>query len=128
MTTESAGLFGGLFAIVMLAVFGLMIASMWKVFVKAGEPGWVALVPVYNLVVLLKITGKPMWWLAMFCVPFANFVVIVLIMINLAKCFGKSTGFGVGLLVLGVVFFPMLAFGDAQYQSPGISPLVLSPA
>ena len=122
MTTESAGMFGGVFAIVMLAVFAMMIASMWKLFVKAGEPGWAALVPVYNLIVLLKITGKPLWWLAMFCVPFANFVVIVLIMINLAKCFGKGNGFGVGLLFLSVVFFPILAFGDARY-----SPLVLSP-
>ena len=105
-----------------------MIASMWKVFVKAGEPGWAAIVPVYNLVVLLKITGKPLWWLAMFCIPFANLVVIVMIMIHLAKCFGKSAGFGVGLVVLGVVFFPVLAFGDARYQGPGIAPLVLAPA
>lgn len=128
MSTEGAGLFGGLFAVVMAAVFALMIASMWKVFVKAGQPGWAALVPVYNLIVLLKITGKPMWWLAMFCVPLANFAVIVMIMINLAKCFGKGTGFGVGLLVFGFVFFPILAFGDAQYQSPaGGAPLVLAP-
>jgi hypothetical protein len=128
MSTESAGLFGGLFGIVMLAVFAVMIASMWKVFVKAGQPGWAALVPVYNLIVLLKITGKPLWWLAMFCIPFANFVVIVMIMINLAKSFGKGTGFGVGLLFLGVVFFPILAFGDAQYQGPaGGDSLVLAP-
>jgi hypothetical protein len=128
MSTESTGLFGGLFGIVMVAVFAVMIASMWKVFVKAGQPGWAALVPVYNLVTLLKITGKPLWWLALFCVPFANFVVIVLIMINLAKSFGKGTGFGLGLLFLGVVFFPILAFGDARYQGPaGSSPLVLAP-
>ncbi len=128
MSTAGEGLFGLLFAIVMAAVFALMIASMWKVFVKAGQPGWAALVPVYNLIVLLKITGKPLWWLAMFCVPFANFVVIVMIMINLAKCFGKGTGFGVGLLVFGFVFFPILAFGDARYQGPaGGAPLVLAP-
>jgi hypothetical protein len=129
MSTESTGLFGGLFGIVMLAVFAVMIASMWKVFVKAGQPGWAALVPVYNLITLLKITGKPLWWLALFCVPFANFVVIVLIMINLAKSFGRGTGFGIGLLFLGVVFFPILAFGDARYQGPaGSDPLVLAPA
>jgi hypothetical protein len=128
MSTESTGLFGGLFGIVMVAVFAVMIASMWKVFVKAGQPGWAALVPVYNLITLLKITGKPLWWLALFCVPFANFVVIVLIMINLAKSFGKGTGFGLGLLFLGVVFFPILAFGDARYQGPaGSDPLVLAP-
>jgi hypothetical protein len=132
MSTQSTGLFGelfgGLFAIVMLAVFGLMIASMWKVFVKTGEPGWAALVPVYNLITMLKITGKLLWWLAMFCIPFANFVVIVMITINLAKSFGKSSGFGLGLRFLGVVFFPILAFGDARYQGPaGSSPLVMAP-
>jgi hypothetical protein len=110
MSTESTGLCGGSFA--------------------GGHAGGVraAVVPVYNLITPLKITGKPLWWLAMFCVPFANFVVIVMIMVNLAKSFGKGTGSGVGLLVLCVVFFPILAFGDAQYQGPaGSSPLVLAP-
>ena len=112
------GIAGGLFMLLMIAVGAAMIAAMWKVFVKAGQPGWAAIVPIYNVVTLLKITGKPLWWIAMFCVPFANFVVIILILLSLAKSFGKSTGFGLGLVFLGVVFFPILGFGDARYQVP----------
>jgi hypothetical protein len=101
-----------------LAVVLLMIASMWKVFVKAGQPGWAALVPIYNVLILLKITGKPAWWLALFCVPVANFVVIILVVIALAKSFGKGTGFGLGILFLGFVFYPILGFGSAEYKAP----------
>jgi uncharacterized protein DUF5684 len=121
MNTESsagAGAFGVVFGVVMFAVAVVMIASMWKVFVKAGQPGWAAIVPIFNIITLLKITGKPLWWIVMFCIPFANFVVMILLVVSLAKCFGKSTGFGLGLIFLGPVFFPMLGFGDARYQGP----------
>jgi hypothetical protein len=107
-----------LLAFVGLAIALMMIASMWKVFTKAGQPGWAVLVPVYNIVILLKITGKPMWWLAFFFVPVANFVVMIMIVIALAKSFGKSTGFGLGMLFFGFVFYPILGFGDAQYTPP----------
>jgi hypothetical protein len=101
-----------------LAIALMMIASMWKVFTKAGQPGWAVLVPVYNIVILLKITGKPTWWLALFFVPVANFVVMIMIVVALAKSFGKSTGFGLGMLFFGFVFYPILGFGDAQYTPP----------
>ncbi len=107
-----------LLALVGLAIALMMIASMWKVFTKAGQPGWAVLVPVYNIVILLKITGKPTWWLALFFVPVANFVVMIMIVIALAKSFGKSTGFGLGMLFFGFVFYPILGFGDAQYTPP----------
>ncbi len=107
-----------LLAFVGLAIALMMIASMWKVFTKAGQPGWAVLVPVYNIMILLKITGKPTWWLALFFVPVANFVVMIMIVIALAKSFGKSTGFGLGMLFFGFVFYPILGFGDAQYTPP----------
>jgi hypothetical protein len=101
-----------------LAIVLMMIASIGKVFEKAGQPGWAALVPIYNIMIMLKITGKPTWWLALFCIPVANFVVMVLIIVALAKSFGKSTGFGLGMLFFGFVFYPILGFGSAQYKAP----------
>jgi Family of unknown function (DUF5684) len=120
MDTNDAGagaMVGGGIAIFLFvfAIFAVMAASMWKVFAKAGQPGWAALVPVYNIVVLLKIVDKPLWWIALFCLPGANLYAMVKIMFGLAKSFGKGTGFGLGLLFLGFIFFPMLGFGSAQY-------------
>jgi uncharacterized membrane protein YoaK (UPF0700 family) len=106
---------GGLAVFICLALGVLMVASMWKLFAKAGQPGWGALVPVYNIILLLKIAGKPAWWLVLFMIPFINFVIIVMVTLSLAKSFGKSSGYGIGLLLLGVVFFPMLAFGSDRY-------------
>ena len=103
-----------------LAVVLVMIASMWKVFEKAGQPGWAVLVPIYNVMIMLKITGKPSWWLALFFVPGANLVVMILIVIALAKSFGKSTGFGLGMVFFGFVFYPILGFGSAQYTAPAV--------
>jgi Family of unknown function (DUF5684) len=101
-----------------LAFVLLIIASIWKVFEKAGQPGWAALVPIYNVMILLKITGKPTWWLVLFCIPVANFVVMILVVIALAKSFGKGTGFGLGMLFFGFVFYPILGFGDSVYTAP----------
>lgn len=107
-----------LFGLIELALIVLMIASMWKIFTKAGKPGWACLIPIYNAYVLLQIAGKPGWWLVMFFIPIANIVFGIMAMIALAKCFGKGGGFVVGLILLPIVFYPMLAFGDAQYTPP----------
>ena len=111
-------LFTGGFLLVMLACAVIMIASMWKVFTKAGQPGWAAIVPVYNLIVLLQIVGKPLWWILLMLIPLVNFVIVILVYIDLAKSFGKSTGFGIGLVFLSFIFFPILGFGDARYIGP----------
>ena len=97
-----------------LAAFYLI--CMWKIFVKAGKPGWAAIVPIYNLIVELEIVALP-WWLIflMIFVPFANLVIGIMILFSLAKVFGKSVAFGFGLLFLGFIFIPILAFSDAQY-------------
>ena len=106
----------GIFAVVWLALVVLMIAAMWKVFVKAGEPGWAAIIPIYNLYILIKIAGKPGWWILLFFVPFVNFIVAIIVMIAVAHHFNKGTGFGLGLTLLGFIFFPILAWGDATYH------------
>ena len=116
-----AAVFGTGFMVVSLAIVLLMVASMWKVFQKAGEPGWAAIVPLYNIIVLLKIVGKPAWWFILFLIPLVNLVVAIIVTLQLAKNFGKSAGFGFGLLILAPVFYPLLAFGDSRYQGPTAS-------
>jgi uncharacterized membrane protein YoaK (UPF0700 family) len=105
---------GGLLVQVVLTV--LMIAALWKVFTKAGEPGWAAIVPIYNFFVMLKIAGKPAWWIVLMFIPIANFIVLILVAMSIAKNFNKSGGFGIGLALLPIVFYPLLAFGDAQFS------------
>jgi len=102
--------------IVWLAIVVLLVASMWKVFEKAGEPGWASLIPVYNLIVMLRIAGKPFWWLILMFVPFVNIIAFILVGLATAERFGKGAGFGLGLTFLGFIFYPVLAFGDARYS------------
>ena len=115
-SSDSMGLIGGVFMLVMLAVCVAIIASVWIVFTKAGQPGWASIVPIYNMVVLCQIAGKPGWWFLLLCIPFVGFVFLIIVSIALAEKFGKGAGFGLGLALLGFIFFPMLAWGDAQYR------------
>jgi len=115
-----AGAFAAL-GVVMLIVCVLMvvmIVSLWKVFTKAGQPGWAAIVPIYNIVVLLQIVGRPMWWLVLCLIPLVNLVAAIILAIDLAKSFGKGAGFGLGLIFLGFIFYPILGFGSARYSGP----------
>lgn len=105
-----------------VALIVVMIASMWKVFEKAGKPGWAAIVPIYNIIILLEIANKPVWWIILFLIPLVNLFAIIMVWIEIAKAFGKDQGFGIGLALLGFIFLPMLAFGDAQYQGNKPSP------
>ena len=102
--------------IVPLAIVVVVIAGLWKTFVKAGQPGWGALIPFYNFVLLLEIAGKPIWWLILMFIPLVNLVVTIIVSIEVAKNFGKDAGFGLGLAFLGFIFYPILGFGSAQYQ------------
>lgn len=110
---ESGGI---LFPLVMLAILILVMAGFWKTFTKAGKPGWATLVPIYNLVVMLQIAGRPVWWLLLMFIPIVNFFVTLVVSIDIAKNFGKSMGFGLGLAFLGPIFYPVLGFGSAQYM------------
>lgn len=101
--------------VVYLAVAVLGIVAMWKIFEKAGEPGWAAIIPFYNLYVLFKITWGNGWKFLFLLIPIANVVFLIITMVKLAKAFGKSGGFAVGLIFLSVIFYCILAFGDAQY-------------
>lgn len=114
---ETGAAIGGvLFMLIYLAVAAVLIAGMWKLFTKAGRPGWASLIPFYNIFVLLEIAGKPAWWLVLFFVPFVNIVIGILLGIEVAKKFGYSEVFGAivcGLLGIG---YAIIGFGSAQYQ------------
>ena len=115
--TSVGGAIGGTVGGVIGLIVGvLMIAAMWKVFSKAGQPGWAAIIPIYNIYVMCKIAGRPGWWLLLFLIPLVNFIIIIIICIDIAKNFGKGAGFGLGLAFLGIIFWPILGFGSAQYQ------------
>lgn len=120
----AAGLLGlGLVSLLYCGVILLVFASMWKIFVKAGRPGWAGIIPIYNTMVLAEIVGKPMWWGLLTLVPCVGIVVAIILLIELAKCFGKSVVFAiVGLLLFGIIGLPILAFGDAKYTKPATAP------
>ena len=121
---SSAGAVAGLMAIIgaliipFIIIWVVMVIAHWKIYEKAGKPGWAAIVPIYNIIVLLEIVGKPTWWILLFLVPCVNIVFLVWTTNLLSKSFGQSEGFTVGLLLLGIIFYPMLGFGNYQYVGP----------
>jgi uncharacterized protein DUF5684 len=102
--------------VISLLVALIMIVAMWKIFTKAGQPGWASLIPFYNIYVWCKIVGRPGWWLILMLIPFVNLIIAIILCIDLAKSFGKGVGFGLGIIFLGFIFLPILGFGNAQYQ------------
>jgi hypothetical protein len=100
-------------------IFGVWsIVCTWIIYRKAGKEGWESIVPFYNIYVLLKIVGKPGWWLILYFIPLVNFIYFIWTLNMLSKSFGKDSGFTVGLLFVGFIFRALLAFGDAIYQGP----------
>lgn len=107
-----------LFVVLNLALLIAVYAAFWKIFTKAGRPGWAAIIPIYNLVILLEIAGKPWWWIFLMLIPIANLVVIIMMYHGLSTNFGKDVGFTIGLVLLSAVFIMILGFGNAQYIGP----------
>lgn len=112
----AAAIMGIIMFLIYAAIIIVFIASMWKIFTKAGKPGWAAIIPIYNIIVLLEVVGRPIWWILIYliCAPIAAIV----ISLDLAKSFGKDIGFGIGLIILPIIFMPMLGFGSATYVGP----------
>ena len=129
-TTEEAAGFIGIFlaalAAVMipfLIVLAVIILAQWKIYSKAGQPGWAALIPVYSTIVHLEVQRRPVWWIVFYLitpVPIAGglslLVMYIIMCLDLAKQFGKGGGFAAGLIFLFPIFLLILAFGGAQYQ------------
>ena len=123
LQTTSDGSMGAIGMLVWLAICVTVIAGIWRVFTKAGEPGWGVLIPIYNFYLLCKIAQRPGWWLILMFIPIVNLAVAIVLSIDIARHFGKGAGFGVGLAFLGMVFYPILGFGNAEYDSaPGELP------
>ncbi|MDR9398694.1 MAG: DUF5684 domain-containing protein [Salibacter sp.] len=104
--------------VIYLVIIVLLIVSQWKIYSKANKPGWACLIPIYNIIVLLEIIGKPWWWLLVLLIPIVNIVFAIWMTNLLSKSFGKSEGFTIGLLLLPIIFYPVLGLGDAKYNGP----------
>lgn len=106
----------GIWWILYLAFIVAVIAGWWKIFEKAGEEGWKAIVPIYNVIILLKIVGRDWWWVLLMLIPFVGLIVWIIIALDLAKAFGKGTGFAIGLIFLSPIFALILGFGSDTYK------------
>lgn len=112
----------GIGTLIYLAILVLEFAAMWIIFAKAGRPGWAAIIPLYNTYTLIKLTGHSGWWLALLFVPIVNLVIYIMLMLDLARVFGRGTGFAIGLIFLAAIFVPILAFGDSRYVGAATQP------
>ena len=108
----------GVLLIPVLIITVIVIISHWKLYAKAGKPGWAAIIPIYNIIVLLEIIGKPIWWIFLFIIPCVNIVFAIWATNLFSKSFGQSEGFTIGLLIFPFIFYPVLAFGNYPYLGP----------
>ena len=123
MSAEEAGIIALLFGALLipsLILIAIYVIANWKIFEKAGQPGWAAIIPIYNIIVMLDVQGRPKWWVIWYLIPVVNYVSALVMFIiqclDYAKRFGKDGGFVAGLLLLNPIFLLILAFGSAQYQ------------
>ncbi len=127
-STSSSGGISPIFWIIYTAFIVLMIAALWKVFTKAGEAGWKSIIPIWNTIILLKIVGRPWWWIVLLLIPFVNFIILIIVMLELGKSFGKSVVFSIfGLIIFSAIGVLILGFGDAKYVGPAAGPTANSP-
>ena len=111
-----------IFILIGLAAGILMIVAYWIIFTKAGKPGWACLIPIYNIIVLLEVVGKPWWWIFLLLIPIVNLVIGIIVLHRLSLSFGKDVGFTLGLIFFSIIFWPILAFSKAKYVGPGGTP------
>lgn len=105
--------------IVLVLLFAWLVVVLlagWKLYTKAGQPGWVALIPFLNVFGLLKIVHRPLWWFLLLLIPFVNIVFLVIIFNDLSKAFGHGVGMTVLLVLLTAVGYLVIGFGDSRYQ------------
>lgn len=107
---------GPILTFVGIAIFLILLFGNWLMFEKAGQRGWTCIIPILNLLVFLRIVRRPLWWFVLLLIPFVNIVVGIIVMLDLAKVFGKSVGFAIGLILLPWIFIVILGLGAAVYQ------------
>ncbi|CAN5398960.1 hypothetical protein BH09BAC6_BH09BAC6_07420 [soil metagenome] len=122
--SNSPGAFAAMAAIIsamfipILIIAVITVVGKWKIYEKAGKPGWAAIIPVYTWIVMLEIVGKPIWWIFLFFIPCVNIIFMIWTINLLSKSFGQTEGFTIGLILLGFIFYPILGFGNYQYLGP----------
>lgn len=123
-STSALGVLGFFLFLILLGICIFTIASFWVLFKKAGRPGWAAIVPIYNNIVLLQTAKMSPWLIFVYflaLIPIVGAIVVfvfnIVVMINLARAFDKTGGFAVGLIFLPFIFIPILAFGSSQYNA-----------
>ena len=109
-----------------LVVYVLVIVGWWMVFTKAGEAGWKSIIPIWNILVILRIVGREWWWIILMLIPIVNLIVWIIVSLDLAKSFGRGTGFGIGLAFLSPIFALILGFGSDTYKGPASGPAQLT--
>ena len=115
----------GLISVILLPLLGLaifFIACFWIIFKKAGKPGWAAIIPIYNQIVMLEIVGKPVWWIILLLLPIVNIIFSIWVLNLFCKSYGQGVGFTIGVLLLPFIFIPILAFGSSTYIGPAGQP------
>lgn len=117
-SSSGGGAAAAIFVVIYIAIIVIYIAGLWKVFQKAGQRGWWAIIPILNIYVLVKIAGREGWWVILYLIPCVNIVVHAVVSLDVARTFGKSTAYGIGLWLLPFIFYPMLGFGQDRYQGP----------
>jgi Family of unknown function (DUF5684) len=129
VTYTTTNVNGGLIFLYVLVAYVIFVIPAWVVFTKAGQPGWAALIPIYSTYVVLKIVGRPWWWLLLiFLIPLVGLIIWFVVMLDLSKSFGHEVGFALGLFFLSLIFWYILAFGSSRYLGPAAAPGGVSPA
>jgi Family of unknown function (DUF5684) len=118
-STGSGGAGSVVLLIIWLLVVVFYLAAEWRIFTKAGKPGWAVIIPIYGTLVFLQVIGRPWWWLIMFLIPLVNIPFLIIAVNDLSKSFGHGVGYTLGLIFLPEIFLPMLGFGGSQYVGPG---------
>ncbi|MFW6129756.1 MAG: DUF5684 domain-containing protein [Atribacterota bacterium] len=101
--------------LIQIVIIILVIAAFWVIFEKAGYPGWGAIIPIYNIYLMVKVADRPGWWTILYFVPLVNIIISIIVDIDIAKNFGRSVLFGIGLFFLTFIFAPIIAFSDDDY-------------
>ena len=118
----------GLIFLWVVVAYVLYALAYFGIFKKAGKPTWAAFVPIYNVIVLLEVVGRPVWWIILFLIPIVNIVIFIIVMNDLSKSFGHGVGFTIGLIFLSWIFMLIIGFGSSQYRgSAAGQPSMTSP-
>jgi hypothetical protein len=113
---QGGNVVSGIVWLVYIAIIVAVIAGWWMIFTKAGEAGWKSIIPIYNFIIILKIVGREPWWVILMLIPIVNLIIWIIVAMDLAKSFGRGTGFAIGLIFLAPIFALILGFGSDTYK------------